>query len=51
LPDDYRLPLMLRYFGGADYETMEVQLGLTNGALRGMLHRGLKLLKEKLAEG
>src|SRR5436190_12641199 len=39
LPDDYRLPLMLRYFGGADYETMEVQLGLTNGALRGMLHR------------
>ncbi len=49
LPEDYRLPLMLRYFGGADYETMEIQLGLTNGALRGMLHRGLKMLKDKLA--
>jgi RNA polymerase sigma-70 factor (ECF subfamily) len=48
LPEDYRLPLMLRYFAGADYETMEMQLGMTNGALRGMLHRGLKLLREKL---
>lgn len=48
LPDDYRLPVMLRYFGGADYETMEQQLGLSNGALRGMLHRGLKMLREKL---
>ena len=48
LPEDYRLPMMLRYFGGADYETIEMQLGLTNGALRGMLHRGLKLLREKL---
>jgi RNA polymerase sigma factor (sigma-70 family) len=51
LPEDYRLPVMLRYFGGADYETMEIQLGLSNGALRGMLHRGLKMLKEKLTEG
>lgn len=50
LPDDYRLPLMLRYFGGADYETMEVQLGLSNGSLRGLLHRGLKMLKEKMGD-
>ena len=48
LPEDYRLPVMLRYFGGADYGTIETQLGMTNGALRGMLHRGLKLLREKL---
>ena len=48
LPEDYRLPVMLRYFAGADYESMEMQLGLTNGALRGMLHRGLKMLKDKL---
>src|SRR5262245_27562863 len=48
LPDHYREPLMLRYFGGADYETMEVQLGLSNGALRGTLHRGLKMLRDKL---
>src|SRR5262245_36307249 len=48
LPEDDRLPVMLRYFAGADYETIEMQLGLTNGALRGMLHRGLKLLRERL---
>lgn len=48
LPEDYRLPLSLRYLAGADYETISTQLGLTNGALRGVLHRGLKLLRERL---
>ncbi|MBY0459386.1 MAG: sigma-70 family RNA polymerase sigma factor [Gemmataceae bacterium] len=48
LPDEYRLPLTLRYIAGADHETIERQLGLTNGALRGLLHRGLKLLRERL---
>ena len=36
---------MLRYIDGADYETITMQLGLSNGSLRGILHRGLKLLK------
>src|SRR6185369_3381057 len=40
LPDDYRLPLMLRYIGEADAQAIGRQLGLTNGALRGLLHRG-----------
>jgi RNA polymerase sigma-70 factor (ECF subfamily) len=48
LPEEYRLPLTLRYIGGADYETIQTQLGLSNGALRGMLHRGLKLLRARL---
>jgi RNA polymerase sigma-70 factor (ECF subfamily) len=48
LPEEYRLPLTLRYIGGADYETICTQLGLTNGSLRGLLHRGLKLLRAKL---
>ncbi len=48
MPEEYRLPLTLRYLGGADYETIEIQLGLTNGALRGLLHRGLKLLRARL---
>jgi RNA polymerase sigma-70 factor (ECF subfamily) len=47
LPEEYRLPLWLRYFGGADYETIQAQLGLSNGSLRGLLHRGLKMLREK----
>lgn len=48
LPDEYRLPLTLRYITGADYETIGGQLGLTNGALRGLLHRGLKMLRDRL---
>jgi RNA polymerase sigma-70 factor (ECF subfamily) len=48
LPEQYRLPLTMRYVTGADAETIGRQLGLTNGALRGLLHRGLKLLRERL---
>src|SRR5262245_34742190 len=48
LPEDYRLPLTLRYITGADAETIGEQLGLTNGALRGLLHRGLKMLRDRL---
>lgn len=48
LPDEYRLPLTLRYIAGADYETIEIQLGLSNGSLRGLLHRGLKMLRSRL---
>ncbi len=50
LPEEYRLPLTLRYIGGADYETICMQLGLTNGSLRGLLHRGMKLLRAELQE-
>jgi RNA polymerase sigma-70 factor (ECF subfamily) len=48
LPEEYRLPLTLRYIAGADYQTIEAQLGLSNGSLRGLLHRGLKLLRARL---
>jgi RNA polymerase sigma-70 factor (ECF subfamily) len=48
LPEEYRLPLTLRYIGGADYETICTQLGLTNGSLRGFLHRGLRLMKARM---
>jgi len=49
LPDEYRAPLMLRYLGGSDYDTIGRQLGLSNGSLRGLLHRGLAMLRDKLA--
>lgn len=48
LPEEYRMPLSLRYLTGADYETIQMQMGITNGALRGLLHRGLKLLQQRL---
>ncbi len=50
LPEEYRLPLTLRYIGGADYESICLQLGLTNGSLRGLLHRGMKLLRTELQQ-
>ena len=48
MPEEYRMALTLRYVEGADYETISTQLHLTNGSLRGLLHRGLKLLKGAL---
>src|SRR5438128_2378824 len=48
LPEEYRLPLTLRYIAGADYETIQMQMGLTNGSLRGLLHRGIKLMRAEM---
>ncbi len=48
LPEEYRLPLTLRYIGGADYETIRRQLGLSNGALRGLLSRGMAKLQRSM---
>src|SRR5262249_5748694 len=50
LPPEYRDVLTLRYLAGADYDTIGKQLALTNGSLRGLLNRGMKLLREKLHE-
>lgn len=50
LPEEYRLPLTLRYLNDADYDTIAKQLALSNGALRGLLQRGMKLMREKLRE-
>ena len=48
LPEEYRLPLTLRFLVGADYELIQAQMGLTNGSLRGLLHRGVAKLREQL---
>jgi RNA polymerase sigma-70 factor (ECF subfamily) len=48
LPEEYRVPLSLRYLAGADYDTIGKQLALSNGSLRGLLQRGMKMLKERL---
>ena len=50
MPEEYRLPLTLRYIAGADYETIGQQLGLTNGSLRGLLNRGMARLRQALKE-
>lgn len=50
LPEEYRLPLTLRYIDGADYESIQMQLGLTPGSLRGLLYRGLQLLRRAVKQ-
>jgi RNA polymerase sigma-70 factor (ECF subfamily) len=50
LPEEYRLPLMLRYIAGADYDSIGRQLGLTNGSLRGLLHRGMAMMRAELTK-
>ncbi len=48
LPELHRAALTLRYFEDLDYRTIENTLGLTNGALRGILGRALASLRKQL---
>ncbi len=48
LPELHRAALTLRYFEELDYRTIENTLGLTNGALRGILGRALALMRKEL---
>jgi RNA polymerase sigma-70 factor (ECF subfamily) len=50
MPEEYREVITLRYLGGADYETIGRQLGLSNGSLRGLLNRGMAKLREMAKE-
>ena len=50
LPQDYRQPMMLRYLAGADYATIRKNLNLSDGALRGLLNRGMALLRERMSQ-
>ena len=48
LPELHRAAVALRYFEDLDYGTIEQTLGLTNGALRGILGRSLGLMRKRL---
>jgi len=48
LPEVHRAALTLRYFEEMDYRTIENTLGLTNGALRGILGRALASMRKQL---
>ncbi len=45
LPEDHRTALTLRYLEGLDYRAIETAMGLSNGALRGILGRALGALR------
>ena len=48
LPELHRAALTLRYFEEMDYRTIENTLGLSNGALRGILGRALASMRKEL---
>jgi RNA polymerase sigma-70 factor (ECF subfamily) len=48
LPELHRAALTLRYFEAMDYRAIENTLGLTNGALRGILGRALASMRKQL---
>src|SRR3954470_10521141 len=48
LPELHRIALTLRYFEELDYGSIERTLGLTNGALRGILGRALGVMRKRL---
>jgi RNA polymerase sigma-70 factor (ECF subfamily) len=48
LPELHRTAVTLRYFEELDYATIEQTLGLTNGALRGILGRALGVMRRRL---
>jgi RNA polymerase sigma-70 factor, ECF subfamily len=50
LPDEYRRPLAMRYLADADYQTIRRALDLSDGALRGLLTRGMALLRERMTQ-
>jgi RNA polymerase sigma-70 factor (ECF subfamily) len=48
LPEIHRAALALRYLEDMDYATIEQTLGLSNGALRGILGRALGSMRKRL---
>jgi RNA polymerase sigma-70 factor, ECF subfamily len=48
LPELHRAAIALRYLENMDYATIERTLGLTNGALRGILGRALGAMRKQL---
>jgi RNA polymerase sigma-70 factor, ECF subfamily len=50
LPETYREPLLLRLVEGMTGPEIAERMGLTHGSVRVNLHRGMQMLREKLAE-
>jgi RNA polymerase sigma-70 factor (ECF subfamily) len=50
LPEEYRRPLAMRYLADADYQTIRRALDLSDGALRGLLTRGMALMRERMTK-
>jgi RNA polymerase sigma factor (sigma-70 family) len=49
LPESHRLPLLLHYCGGLDYQHIAEQVGCSSGNARVRVHRALERLRARLA--
>jgi RNA polymerase sigma factor (sigma-70 family) len=49
LPDAQRLPLVLHYFSGLDYQQISAQIGCSPGAARVRVSRAIEQLRRRLA--
>lgn len=50
LPDSYRVPLMLLYYDRMSYREMSEKLGLPEGTLKSLVHRGKRILRDRLVK-
>ena len=50
LPGKYRLPLTYAAIDGLDYPTIAVMLGVTVGAVKTLVFRGKRMLKDEIAD-
>ena len=49
LPENYRLPLVLKYYGGLSYDEIAEQLGTTRNNVAVLLHRAKRELRSSMA--
>ena len=48
LPEQHRLAVTLRYLDGMDFHSIEETMGISNGALRGILGRSIETLRHSM---
>ena len=51
LPENYRMPLVLRYYGELSYDEIAQQLGLKRDYVAALLFRAKQDLRRKLGHG
>jgi RNA polymerase sigma-70 factor (ECF subfamily) len=51
LPDNFRLPLVLRYYGELSYDEIARELGLQKNNVATLIFRAKQELRRKLARG
>lgn len=49
LPENYRVPLVLKYYGELSYDEIAEELGTTRNNVAVLLHRGKRALRESVA--